>query len=88
MAFECIEKGYKATVCGIDSSVLPAECLGMPYSHRFLERLPEAADPCGENGEFHTFVSDGPIFNSSVKYSEDGQDDSLAPFLTLRLLES
>jgi diphthamide synthase (EF-2-diphthine--ammonia ligase) len=43
--------------------------VGKNYDKGFLEQLPQAVDPCGENGEFHTFVYDGPIFRERVDFA-------------------
>ena len=39
---------------------------GRKFDHELLDDLPADVDPCGENGEFHTFVSDGPMFSKSL----------------------
>jgi diphthamide synthase (EF-2-diphthine--ammonia ligase) len=43
--------------------------VGQVIDHELLARLPAKVDPCGENGEFHTFVFDGPIFASPIKFT-------------------
>ena len=58
--------GFVATVVCVDPRALPPEEAGSPYDAAFLARLPAGVDPCGENGEFHTFVSDGPVFERPV----------------------
>jgi uncharacterized protein (TIGR00290 family) len=58
--------GFRAVLCCVDTSVLLLECAGRPYDEALLADLPPGADPCGENGEFHTFVSDGPGFSRPV----------------------
>ncbi|UOQ94172.1 hypothetical protein MUO14_04175 [Halobacillus shinanisalinarum] len=63
VARKFISDGFKAVVTTIDSDKLPAELAGHPFDEEFLRSLPEDIDPCGENGEFHTFVFDGPIYN-------------------------
>jgi diphthamide synthase (EF-2-diphthine--ammonia ligase) len=55
-------------VC-VDSTLLDASFSGREYDASFLADLPSAVDPCGENGEFHTFVYDGPLFRERVKFS-------------------
>ncbi|MBY0542065.1 MAG: diphthine--ammonia ligase [Sphingobacteriaceae bacterium] len=63
---EFIELGYQTiVVCAQDG--LEAFC-GRIIDQSFLDDLPENIDPCGENGEFHTFVFDGPIFNEPIKF--------------------
>lgn len=46
--------------------MLDARFVGRTFDRQFLAELPDGVDPCGENGEFHTFVSDGPIFSAPV----------------------
>jgi uncharacterized protein (TIGR00290 family) len=53
---------FRAIAACIDPKVLPASFAGRELDDSFFRDLPPAADPCGENGEFHTFVFDGPIF--------------------------
>ena len=64
---EFIDLGFKAVVVCTNSKYLDDSFCGRIIDHQFLNDLPENVDPCGENGEFHTFVFDGPIFNSPVK---------------------
>ena len=54
---------------GDDPAQLDPSFLGREIDERFLSDLPEQVDPCGENGEFHTFVFDGPSFSSPVPFS-------------------
>jgi diphthamide synthase (EF-2-diphthine--ammonia ligase) len=46
--------------------VLPAEFVGRTFDEKLLVELPDGVDPCGERGEFHTFVWDGPGFSSPI----------------------
>jgi uncharacterized protein (TIGR00290 family) len=64
---EFIELGFRAVVCCVDSRRLGKEFCGMEFDRPFLESLPSGVDPCGENGEFHTFVYAGPIFESEIE---------------------
>src|SRR5699024_75733 len=66
LADEFIILGFKAVVACVDGSKLDCSFVGRPYDHQFLADLPATVDPCGENGEFHTFVYDGPVFNNPV----------------------
>lgn len=66
LANEIIELGFKAIVCSVDSVFLDKSFVGRPFDRDFLNDLPDDVDPCGENGEFHTFVTDGPIFNQPL----------------------
>jgi diphthamide synthase (EF-2-diphthine--ammonia ligase) len=53
-------------VVSVDSSRLPPEAAGQAYDEEFLRSLPAHVDPCGERGEFHTFVDAGPLFSRPV----------------------
>ena len=71
---EFIDKGYKAVLVCIDSSQLHPSFLGREYSDELLRDLPDGVDPCGENGEFHTFVYDGPLFKEPVHFNGEETD--------------
>jgi uncharacterized protein (TIGR00290 family) len=58
--------GFRAITVCIDSQKLGREFAGRELDESFLRDLPSGVDPCGENGEFHTFVYDGPIFSSPI----------------------
>ena len=64
---EFIDLGFKAIVVCTNSKYLDDSFCGRILDHDFVADLPENVDPCGENGEFHTFVFDGPIFKFPVK---------------------
>ena len=51
----------------VDSKQISEDFAGKYYDQHFLESLPESADPCGENGEFHSFVYDGPMYKEAIK---------------------
>jgi uncharacterized protein (TIGR00290 family) len=68
LADEVIERRITARIVCVDTAVLPADYAGRMYDAVLLDALPEGIDPCGERGEFHTFVSDGPAFRSAVPY--------------------
>jgi len=63
---DMLDSGLRTMVTCVDSQQIPAEFAGREYTAEFLRDLPESADPCGENGEFHTFVFDGPMFKSPI----------------------
>jgi uncharacterized protein (TIGR00290 family) len=63
---EFIELGFRAVVCCVDPGRLGKEFCGREFDHQFLESLPPGVDPCGENGEFHTFVYAGPLFKNEI----------------------
>ncbi len=60
---DMVDSGLQAVVTCVDQRVLSAEYLGRRYDHQFLDDLPHDIDPCGENGEFHTLVTAGPMFS-------------------------
>lgn len=66
VAREFLDAGFRATVVCVDGSVLDPSFVGREYDEAFLDELPDGVDPCGENGEFHTFVWNGPVFGESV----------------------
>jgi diphthamide synthase (EF-2-diphthine--ammonia ligase) len=53
----------------VDTAQVAAEFAGRIYDEALLRDLPTTADPCGENGEFHTFVFDGPLFREPVAFA-------------------
>ncbi len=66
LAQEMIDAGVKAVITCVDPKQLPAEFVGRQFDHDFLAALPPGVDPCGERGEFHSFVYDGPMFASAI----------------------
>ena len=58
--------GLKARVTCVDPKVLDPSLVGREWDARFLDDLPDGVDPCGENGEFHTFAYDGPMFSQPI----------------------
>jgi uncharacterized protein (TIGR00290 family) len=60
------EQHFRAVAACIDPKVLEPSFAGRELDESFFRDLPPTADPCGENGEFHTFVFDGPIFQSPI----------------------
>ena len=65
---EFLNLGFKAVVICTNSKYLDESFCGRIIDQEFLQDLPGNVDPCGENGEFHTFVFDGPIFKKPVKF--------------------
>jgi uncharacterized protein (TIGR00290 family) len=61
--------GFKARIVCIDSKVMDGSFIGRSLDQEFADELPVAIDPCGEYGEFHTLVTDGPIFRKPMKCS-------------------
>lgn len=62
LARDFIGLGFRAVITCVDSRVLDASFAGREFDEGFLADLPPGVDPCGENGEFHSFVYDGPGF--------------------------
>ncbi len=61
-----IELGFKAILTCVNGEVLDYSFAGRMFDNELLSDLPDNVDPCGENGEFHTFVFDGPVFQQPV----------------------
>jgi uncharacterized protein (TIGR00290 family) len=68
LAQRFIDLGFQAIVNCVDSHALDGSLAGSAFNERFLSQLPPTVDPCGENGEFHTFVYDGPIFRRPIPF--------------------
>ena len=66
LAETVLEAGVRAYITCIDPKVLPESFAGRPYDAELLGDLPPGVDPCGENGEMHTFVWDGPMFSQPI----------------------
>ncbi len=66
LAREMLEAGIRARVTCIDPKKLDRSFAGRSFDAAFLADLPEGVDPCGENGEFHTFAWSGPMFSGSI----------------------
>ena len=66
---EFIEEGFTANIIVVDTNRLSEKYLGMTLSHETVSSMvSEGADACGENGEYHTFVSNGPLFRTPVSF--------------------
>lgn len=63
-----IDLGFKAITVCVNAKLLDESFAGRVIDKQFLADLPDGVDPCGENGEFHTFVFDGPIFKNPVDF--------------------
>jgi uncharacterized protein (TIGR00290 family) len=61
-----IDLGFKAIITCVDTKSLNADFACREFDKTLLSDLPSSVDPCGENGEFHTFVYDGPIFEKEI----------------------
>ncbi len=69
LAHHFLDLGFKAIITCVDSRTMNGENVGRIFDNDFLSELPSNVDPCGENGEFHTFVFDGPNFRHKIAFS-------------------
>src|SRR5260370_302515 len=69
LAREMIQGGLQARLTCIDPRKLEDRFVGRSFDESLLRELPTGVDPCGENGEFHTFASAGPMFQRSIEVS-------------------
>ena len=69
LAGEMIEIGFEARLVCVDSRHLDRTFAGRSFDNRLLREFPGGIDPCGENGEFHTVVSAGPMFCAPIPVS-------------------
>jgi uncharacterized protein (TIGR00290 family) len=67
-ARDFIGRGFRAVVVCLDPGKLDETFAGREFDESFLENLPSDVDPCGENGEFHTFVYEAPIFEKRIEF--------------------
>ncbi|WP_313320511.1 ATP-binding protein [Stenotrophomonas sp.] len=70
LAGQMIDQGLEAQLCCVDTRQLDATFAGHTYSHFLLDALPAGVDACGENGEFHTCVSAGPMFRTPLQLQQ------------------
>lgn len=68
LAREFVASGFEARLVCVDTTQLDARFAGRPFDTALLDELPPSVDPCGERGEFHTFVAAGPGFREGVEY--------------------
>jgi uncharacterized protein (TIGR00290 family) len=66
LALEMIDNGVRARITCVDTRVLDGRFVGRTFDRVLLRDLPDGVDPCGENGEFHTCVSAGPMFREAL----------------------
>jgi uncharacterized protein (TIGR00290 family) len=64
-----ISRQFKALICCTNDAYLGEEWAGRKIDKTFIKQLPATVDPCGENGEFHTFCYDGPIFKKKISFT-------------------
>jgi len=65
---EFISLGFKAVITCVNGSYLPKDFVGKEINEQFIADLPKSVDVCGENGEYHSFVFDGPIFRNRINF--------------------
>jgi uncharacterized protein (TIGR00290 family) len=75
LAAAFVDLGFEARVVCVDAEALDRSFVGRRFDRSFLADLPAGVDPCGENGEFHTFVTDGPPFERAVPVRTAGVVD-------------
>jgi uncharacterized protein (TIGR00290 family) len=66
LARDFIREGFVTLVCAADENLVASAWVGKFYDNSFLEALPDGVDPCGENGEFHTFFVSGPMLKETL----------------------
>jgi uncharacterized protein (TIGR00290 family) len=69
LAHAFIRAGFKARITCVDTQQLDPAFCGREFTEKLLDDLPASIDPCGENGEFHSFVYDGPIFKRPIVFN-------------------
>jgi uncharacterized protein (TIGR00290 family) len=69
LAKRFVDDGFKARLVCVDTTQLDESFAGRAFDHALLAALPPSADPCGERGEFHTFVATGPGFRAQIPYT-------------------
>jgi len=69
LVHEFIDLGFKTILVCTKAELLGKEFVGEVITKDFLKELPKNVDPCGENGEIHTFVYDGPIFENPIDFT-------------------
>lgn len=67
LAGDMMAAGVKAKITCVDSSKVDRSFVGRDFNAEFVRDLPRGVDPCGENGEFHTFVYDAPVFANPIE---------------------
>jgi len=76
---EFLNAGFKARVTCVDGRFLDESFVGLEFDTQFIAGLPKGVDACGENGEFHTFVYDGPNFSQPVRWRSLGKQKYVSP---------
>lgn len=69
MINDFVAKGFESVICCINDGYLDETWVGRTINQQFIDDLPPTVDPCGENGEFHSFCFSGPVFNDPIRIS-------------------
>jgi len=69
LARSFVDLGFRAVITCVDTQALDGRFSGREFDDALLADLPEGVDPCGENGEFHSFVYDGPLFCEAIPFA-------------------
>lgn len=85
-AGEFVELEFKGVTVCVDSRVLDASFAGREMDTEFFQALPRGVDPCGGNGEFHSFVYDGPLFKDRLRFTK-GEVTQRGAFYYCELIE-
>jgi uncharacterized protein (TIGR00290 family) len=75
LARDFLRLGFAAVLVCVDTETLAATFAGRPFDDDLLRNLPPGVDPCGENGEFHTFVHAGPVFRAAIAFTRGEIED-------------
>ncbi len=81
-----VQDGWQLTITCVDTQALPSQFLGRRFDQALLADLPSEVDPCGENGEFHSFVHGGPGFKRPVPFATGRTVMTHGRFAMLELL--
>lgn len=91
---EFIKAGFRAIIVCVNASLLDPRFCGRMIDEDLIRELPSTVDPCGENGEYHSFVFDGPLFKKPVTFRKGAivqrdypSGDSSVPFYFCDLLQ-
>ncbi len=70
LARKFLDLRFNAIITSVDSTLLDGSFIGEIFNDEFISAIPKNVDPCGENGEFHTFVFDGPLFSHPIQFKK------------------
>lgn len=71
LVYDFLDQGFKSIITAADAHKLPKEFVGEIITKELIKALPEDVDPCGENGEFHSFVFDAPYFKHALSIQKE-----------------